>query len=170
MYSQITFETDGTPLCPAGCRMRHQGYNAQKLAHIFACPCTHKNSQQQWVFHSKECPFQKDCTPPQKKMGHTLYIKSEADLRLFPPIPRDSKRFKELFARRSGTERQNSVADSYKIDRCHRNAAYTLIRLTVVNICKHARIRESERMKKHSQQARYHEVLAQLKLSDLMPN
>jgi hypothetical protein len=103
-------------------------------------------------------------------MGHTLYIKSEADLRLFPPIPRDSKRFKALYAQRSGTERHNATADSYNLDRRHRNAASTLIRLTFVNICKHARIREAERTAKGEDQTRLHGVLQQLDLSALLPN
>jgi len=169
MYPNITFDPDGTPLCPGGCRMRHQGYNARKAAHIFACPCTRKNKAGDWIFYAAECPFQKDCTPPEKKMGHTLYIKSEADLRLFPPIPRDSKRFKELYAHRSGTERQNSVADSYKVDRRHRNATYVLIRLTFVNICKHARIRRKEGGQ-NTPQAHLHNALTQLDLSSLLPN
>jgi hypothetical protein len=170
MYKNITFEADGTPVCPGGCRMRYQAYNAAKSAHLFACPCTRKNGKQQWVFHAQECPFQQDCTPPEKKMGYTLYIKSEADLRLFPPILRASKRFKELAAQRSGSERQNAVADSYNLDRRHRNAAYTLIRLTLVNICKHARIREAEQNKHMAPQARLHRTLARLNLSELLPN
>ena len=106
-------------------------------------------------------------------MGHTLYIKSETDLRLFPPIARESKRFKELAAQRTGSERQNSVTDSYQIDRCHRNAAYTLIRLTFVNICKHAGIREAENAengKTRAKQAQFHEALARLNLSEMLPN
>lgn len=170
MYPHITFDHDGTPFCQGGCRMRHYDYNKRKQAHIFACPCTRKNRKQQWVFHDKECPFQKDCTPPEKKMGYTLYIKSEADLRLFPPIPRNSKRFKALYAQRSGTERQNATADSYNIDRRHRNAAYGLIRLTFVNICKHARIREAERSHNQSTQERFQAALTRLGLSDRLPN
>ena len=102
-------------------------------------------------------------------MGSTRYIKSEADLRLFPPIPRDSNRFKELYAHRSGTERQNSVTDSYQVDRRHRNATFTLIRLTFVNICKHARIRQEEGGN-NTPQAHLHASLAQLTLSSLLPN
>ena len=150
--------------------MRYQQYNDRRQAHIFACPCTRKNGKQDWIFHEKECPFQQDCTPPEKAMGHTLYIKSEADLRLFPPIPRDSKRFKELYTQRSGTERQNAVADSYNLDRRHRNAAYVLIRLTFVNICKHARIRESERTRNQSKQEVFQAALMHLNLSDRLPN
>ena len=150
--------------------MRHQGYNPAKSAHIFACPCLRKNGKQQWVFHTQECPFQQDCTPPKKKMGYTLYIKSDADLRLFPPIPRESKRFKHLYAQRSGTERQNAVTDSYNLDRRHRNAAYTLIRLTLVNICKHARIRETQKGENRSKQQPLHEALTRLNLLDVLPN
>jgi hypothetical protein len=170
MYPHLTFESDGTPLCPGGKRMRHHDYNTKKAAHIFACPCMRKNGKQQWVFHQKECPFQHDCTPPEKKMGHTLYIKSDADLRLLPPIPRDSKRFKALYAQRSSTERQNAVADSYNLDRRHRNAAYILVRLTFVNICKHAHIRQAERHNNLSHQAGFHDTLARLSVADLLPN
>jgi hypothetical protein len=169
MYPNLTFEPDGTPLCPAGCRMRHHQYDSRKAAHIFVCPCSRKNHAGTWIFHADECPFQQDCTPPEKIMGHTLYIKSEADLRLFPPIPRDSKRFKELYAHRSGTERQNSVADSYQVDARHRNATFTLIRLTFVNICKHVRIRQKEGGNT-TPQAHLHESLRQLNLSSLLPN
>ncbi|MCP5021398.1 MAG: hypothetical protein GY930_06440 [bacterium] len=169
MYPDIIFEPDGTPLCPGNCRMRHQSYDSRKAAHCFACPCTRKNGKQEWVFYAEECPFHRDCTPPEKKMGHTLYIKSEADLRLFPPIPRDSKRFNDLYAHRSGTERQNAVADSYQVDGRHRNGTFTLIRLTFVNICKHARIRQKEGGNKTSQ-AHVHEALGHLGLSSLLPN
>ncbi len=172
MYPDITFESDGIPLCPGNCRMRHQSYDRRKAAHCFACPCTRKarkNGKRVWVFHPEEGPRHQDCTPPDKKMGDTRYIKSEADLRLFPPISRDSNRFKNLYAHRSGTERQNSVADSYHVDGRHRNATFTLIRLTFVNICKHARIRRAEGGKKTSQ-ALVYEALGQLGLSSMLPN
>ncbi|MCP3969757.1 MAG: hypothetical protein GY717_05475, partial [Rhodobacteraceae bacterium] len=136
-YPHITFEPDGTPLCPEGCRMRHHGYSKGKAAHTFVCPATRINGAGQRLFHVDECPVHERCTPPEKKMGLTYYIKSEADLRLFPPIPRDSTRFKELYAHRSGIERENASADSYHLDRRHRNAALVLIRLTFVNIVKH---------------------------------
>jgi hypothetical protein len=168
-YPHITFDHDGTPLCPGGCRMRYQQYNPARQAHIFACPCTRKNGKQEWVFHAEECPFQQDCAPPEKKMGYTLYLKSEADLRLFPPIPRDSKRFKDLYAQRSGTERQNAVADSYNLDRRHRNAAYVLIRLTLVNICKHARIRYAERAGNSSTHEQFQTTLTRLNVAEHRP-
>ncbi|MCP3972673.1 MAG: hypothetical protein GY717_20595, partial [Rhodobacteraceae bacterium] len=36
-YPHITFEPDGTPLCPEGCRMRHHGYLKARAAHTFVC-------------------------------------------------------------------------------------------------------------------------------------
>lgn len=168
MYPDLTFEPDGTPLCPGGCRMRHYSFATSKGAHHFICPARH-GTRSGYRFAAEECPHQQDCCP-EKKLGYMRYIKSDADLRLFPPIPRGSTRFKALYAQRSGTERQNAVADSYHLDRRHRNAAYLLIRLTFVNICKHARIREAERTKQQPKQAQFHAVLARLNLSDLLPN
>ena len=103
-------------------------------------------------------------------MGFTRYIKSEADLRLFPPIPRESRRFKDLYAHRSGTERENASADSYHLDRRHRNAAFVLIRLTFVNIVKHARLREAQRHPRARATEQMHDALQQLSLTRLLPN
>ncbi len=169
-YPHITFEPDGTPLCPEGCRMRHHGYLKARAAHTFVCPAMRINGAGEWVFHADECPQHEPCTPPEKKMGLTHYIKSEADLRLFPPIPRDSTRFKELYAHRSGIERENASADSYHLDRRHRNAALVLIRLTFINIVKHARLRDAERHATGGKHARMHAALQQLDLSALLPN
>lgn len=151
-YPTIQFEPDGTPLCPGKCRMRHHGYNKQKAAHVFNCPAMRPNHKGEWIFHAEDCPFKKNCRPG-PKMGLGMYIKSEADLRLFPPISRDSKRFKTLYTERTSVERSNAVEDSYHLDRAHRNAVFGEIRLCFVNICKHARIRWLEATKGRRAQA-----------------
>ena len=168
-YPHLTFEPDGTPLCPDGCRMRHHGYLKARAAHTFVCPAMHINGAGEWHFRANECPRHERCTPEEKTMGLTYYIKSEADLRLFPPIPRDSTRFKELFAHRSGIERENASTDSYHLDRRHRNPALVLIRLTLINIVKHARLRDAERHATGGKNARMHAALQQLDLSALLP-
>ncbi len=169
-YPTITFDPDGTPLCPGGCRMRHHTYLKARAAHIFACPALRPNGAGERIFYAEECPFKTRCTPEDKAMGLTHYMKSEADLRLFPPIPRDSKRFKALYAHRSGTERENASADSYHLDRRHRNAAFVLIRLTFVNIIKHARLREGARAAGRTAMARLHDLLQQLGVTAMLPN
>lgn len=167
-YPHITFESDGTPLCPDGCRMRHHGYLKARAAHTFVCPAMRVNRAGEWIFHADECPRHERCTPPEKTMGLTYYIKSEADLRLFPPIPRESARFKELFAHRSGIERENASADSYHLDRRHRNPALVLIRLTFINIVKHARLRDAERHATGGKQARLQAAMQHLGCSAML--
>lgn len=163
-YPDITFEPDGTPLCPGGCRMRYHGPFPSKRAHFFKCPATRKNRKGERIFHADECPLHKECRPD-KRMGYTLYIASAANPRLFPPIHRDSKRFKQLYNERSSTERSNSTEDSYKLDHAHRNAVYALIRLTFVNICKHARVRWFEDLKTHSEQQLLQQALKNIAMT-----
>jgi hypothetical protein len=159
-YPDIPFDPDGTPLCPAGCRMRHYHFVNSKRAHYFICPAQH-GTRHGYRFAPDECPFHQDCRPD-KLLGYTLYIASTANPRLFPPIPRASHRFKELYHERSSTERSNSVEDSYQLDRAHRNALYGLIRLTFVNICKHARVRWLEDRKTHSEEELFRQALARI--------
>ena len=146
-YPTITFDSDGTPLCPGLRRMRHHGYNRTKAAHSYNCPAMRPNGKHEWIFYPEDCPFKKNCHPG-TKMGLGMYIKSEADLRLFPPVPRDSTRFKTLYNERTSVERSNAVEDSYHLDHAHRNAVFGEIRLCFVNICKHARIRWIEATKR----------------------
>ena len=122
--------------------MRHHHYTPNKDAHFCNCPATRPNGKHTYIFHAEDCPFGKTCCPdPNKKMGHTLYLAAKTNLRYFPEIPRDSKRFKELFAQRTGVERSHAVEDSYHLDRGTHHAVYGLIRLTLVNVAKHARLR-----------------------------
>jgi hypothetical protein len=160
-YPTITFDVDGTPLCPGGCRMRYHTSFPSKRAHFFKCPATRYNRKGERIFHAEECPFHKECRPD-KKMGYTLYIASAANPRLYPPIRRDSTRFKTLYTERSSTERSNSVEDSYHLDHAHRNAVYGLIRLTFVNICKHAVVRWLEALKTHSEKQLLGNALARI--------
>ena len=44
-YPHLTFESDGTPLCPGGGRMRHHGYLKARAAHTFVCPAMRINGK-----------------------------------------------------------------------------------------------------------------------------
>jgi hypothetical protein len=90
-------------------------------------------------------------------LGPLVYIKPDLDPRLYPPIPRDSERFKKLLKERTATERCNYVNDTCNLNRSCRNASYGLIRLTFANIAAHAVARHLEAVK-HSSKA---ELLAQ---------
>ena len=165
-YPNIVFEPDGTPLCPGKRRMRHHAYQTKKAAHAYNCPAMRPNHKGEWIFHAQDCPFHANCHP-ETKMGWSLYITSEADRRLFPPIPRDTPRFKDLYHERSSVERSHSVEDSYKLDRAHRHATFGLIRLCFVNICKHANVRWLEATKRRTGTQVFQETLEWLQQGDV---
>ena len=151
--SPTRLDTDGTPLCPAGLRMRHHYYNKRKKTHVYCCPVkrsTHRDGKYLLVTHLDECPQKQDCTP-QSALGPLVYIKSETDRRLYPPILRESRQFKQLMKQRTATERCNYLNDTYHLDRSSRNADYGLIRLTLANIIEHAVIRYQETLKRSSE-------------------
>lgn len=145
-FDDVTFDPDGTPLCPGGCRMAHTSYSARKDTHFFSCPHKRRQRDNAYRFNAEACPLGTDCCP-ENKGGKGLYIPSATNERYFPEIPRNSRRFKELYAERTGVERSNAVEDSYHLDRCTRHAVYGLIRLTLVNVAKHARLRWLDRTK-----------------------
>ncbi|MCP4605289.1 MAG: hypothetical protein GY847_33020, partial [Proteobacteria bacterium] len=136
-------DSDGVPLCPVGLRMRHHQFNKNKQTHVYTCPAkrsTHRNGKTVYVFHPDDCSEGWDCKPD-SSIGPLIYIKSDADRRLFPPIPRTSPKFKALKNQRSASERLNFINDTYNLDNTCHNADYALFRLTLVNIIHHAMVR-----------------------------
>jgi hypothetical protein len=162
--SPVRLDTDGTPLCPAGVRMYHLMYNKKKRTHVYTCPVkrsTHRDGKYVFVTHTEECPRKQDCCP-QSSLGPLVYIKSDTDPRLYPPIPRDSKKFKQLMNQRTSTERCNYLNDTYQLDKSSRNADYGLIRLNLVNIIEHAVIRYLEAVKRSSEAELFNQTLREL--------
>ena len=99
-----------------------------------------------YVFHEDECPGKQDCDP-QSPLGPYVNLKTSEDPRLFPPLPRSSKKFKELMKQRSASERCNFINDAYGVEGSSKNADYGLIRLTLANIAHHASVRYQETRK-----------------------
>jgi hypothetical protein len=150
---------EGFPLCPAGKLMRHHAYHKKKNLHVFCCPAkrnTHRFGKSLYVFHPQDCPRNLNCSP-QSTIAPLVYIRSEENPRLFPPVPRNTERFKTIMNARSATERCNALIDSFQLDRASRSAEYGLIRLTLVNICQHALAQHDERLKETPQ----HQLLDQ---------
>jgi hypothetical protein len=94
----------------------------------------------QWLAHVEECPRQVLCQP-HTQMGPVVSVRTAADPRLSPPIPRDSATCKELMATRSGCERSNSFkkVTSRIGERPCRSATQFLVRLSLVSLLEHAR-------------------------------
>lgn len=148
--SDVRLDKDGKPLCPAGKRMRHHCYDRKKKKHVYNCPAkrnTHRKGKSEYVFHIDDCPRGQDCNTG-SSLGPFVYLKSEDDPRLFPPLPRDSQKFKDLKKQRSAAERVNFINDALGVERSCRNADYGMVRLTIANIAYHAAIRY-DAAKKH---------------------
>lgn len=142
-------DEDGVPLCPAGRRMRRHQYDKKKKIHVYACPAkppNRKNGKYGYEFNEDLCPLKQNCKP-ESSLGPFAYIRSAENPRFFPPVPRDSRRYKEIMNLRSGSERVNAVNDSYKLEGASRNADRGLVRLFFANIVQHAVIRYNEALK-----------------------
>lgn len=161
----VYLNEDGIPFCPGGDTMRLHLYNKKRKAYVYTCPIkrsTHRNGRTVYVTHIDECPMKQDCMP-KSNLGPCVYIKSETDPRLFPPIPRESKKYKKVMNLRSGSERVNAYIDSYNIDNAHRNADYGIIRLTLVDIAQHASIRYEEDLKNSSSEEIFKTILQRIR-------
>ncbi|MCP4346957.1 MAG: hypothetical protein GY795_15695 [Desulfobacterales bacterium] len=152
----VRFGEDGTPLCPGGKPMRRHGFNKNRNVHVFTCPAkkpSRKDGKHVYVTHEDQCPCGCICEP-ESSIGPCVYVKSDDDPRLFPPIPRGSRKYKTVMNQRSASERLNAVNDSFHIDRSCRNADRGLVRLTLANIVTHAVIRYNEAEKSASENCR----------------
>jgi hypothetical protein len=139
----IPFNKDGVPLCPQGALMRHHQYDKNHQRHLYACPAkrlTRKDGDFLYTFRPELCPIKQDCSPSSTQ-GPWVRLPAKDNPRLFPPIPRDSSRFKLLFNQRSATERKNHTKKNfYKLSRACRASDHLQIRLTLVDILDHVRL------------------------------
>ncbi len=166
----LKLDDNGVPLCPADVPMRHHAFNRDKNTHVYSCPVkrpTHRNGEFIYVTHLDECPRNQDCAPD-SPLGPFVKIKCEENPRLFPPLPRNSKKFKALMNQRSASERCNFINDTYNLDGAHRNADYGLIRLMLANIAHYGTIRYIEAKRDSSVHDLINQVLG-INLSESQP-
>lgn len=123
----FTVDKDGSPICAAGFPMVNWGYCASRRRIKWRCPLV--------CGKVKHCPQQ--CSPSQ--YGRVVYTKPEWDLRLFTKTPRNSKAWKEVYARRSASERTNKRQKiDYQLERTRaRGKRRTFWRLTLGAINQH---------------------------------
>ena len=132
----------GIPLCPAGKPMRRHQHDNDRYRIYYNCPVkrpTHENGKRTWVAHTDECPRGVLCQPD-TKMGPVVYVRTNDDPRLYPPISRESSKFKRLMKLRSGCERSNSQKkETYRLgERPCRSSVHFIVRLYLVSIIEHA--------------------------------
>ena len=79
-------------------KMAYTGHEPARGTLKYRCPAKHEH----W-----SCPMSAVCNAG-KNYGLTVRVKQETDLRRFPPIPRATKKFEQLYKGRTSVERVNS--------------------------------------------------------------
>lgn len=134
----LTLSVRGVPMCEAGVEMASWGTAGSNHANLFICPFKAKK-----LFSCPKAPEDDptwSCQPDQK-YGPCVTVPTLDNPRVFPPIPRNSPRWAELMALRSGCERSNAVKKGgLKLEEArHLRASFWLIRLHLCAILQHAR-------------------------------
>lgn len=121
----LCFDHNNEPICMGGIPYKHCGFTFPKGIK-YRC----------WFDYYG---MQKPCSCSDSSYGRTIYIKPDYDLRLFPPFPRKSEAFKEMFKRRTSVERSNKrILVDYNIEagRC-RSSKHRFSRATFAVINTH---------------------------------
>lgn len=120
----LCFDDDNNPICMGGIPYQNSGYSYPKGIK-YRC----------WF----DCyGIDKPCSCSDSSYGRTVYIKPDYDLRLFPPVPRNTEAYKEKFKTRTSVERSNKrILVDYSIEsgRCRSSKQrFTRASFAVVNI------------------------------------
>lgn len=128
---------DAIPLCAASQKMASWG-TAGEGRPSFICPVK--------AGKLPKCPLAPNEEPgwlcePDTKFGPTVTLNPHDNPRLFPAIARNSKKYKDLYNKRTACERSNAYKKGPGcLDDCrHRRQSFWLIRLYVIAIVQHAR-------------------------------
>lgn len=122
----ISFDTDGTPICQEGRRMYYWGYDSSKHAHKWRCP---------FAVRKEQAP----CKCTESSYGRVVCTKLDEDLRLYPDVARSSKQFKEIYNNRTSCERVNKrILHDYHLEdmKIHFRSHYSFM-TAIIGICIH---------------------------------
>ncbi|WP_148258444.1 hypothetical protein [Mahella australiensis] len=89
----LCLDDKGNPICPAGISYQNCGYSHPKGIK-YCCWFAYKG-------------IDSPCKCTDSPYGRTVYLKPGDDLRLYPPVHRDSKAFRKRYKRRTTAERNN---------------------------------------------------------------
>ncbi len=103
--SNVVYDEAGTIYCydkvsdpPVRHQMSYIGHEPERKTLKYRCPARHED----W-----ECPMSKICNAG-KKYGKTVRVPREVDRRRFPPLPRATKKFEQMYKGRTSVERVNA--------------------------------------------------------------
>lgn len=121
----IVVGDDGVPICQAGQRMTYDGMDRTRNRLKYRCPLAAAHQD------TSTCPCIGSCSS--SKTGRCFYVKAADDIRLYPPISRDSAQYKEIYKDRTSCERVNNrILNDYKLANYR---GRTAMRLFFFSVC-----------------------------------
>ena len=111
-YASFTVNDNGVPACAPGREMIFNGLCANRYRLKWRCPlkCGKRTSKGKAL----SCEKMSSCSP--STYGRVVYTKPDWDSRLFTPVPRDSKEFKDVYKNRTSSERVNNrILNDYNL-------------------------------------------------------
>jgi len=132
----------GIPLCPAGIEMKFHHRSSKNKSQCYRCPAKHevkKSGKSVFVPDVSKCPIGVLCQDDER-IGPIVCISESDNPRIFPSIPRHSKKYTELMNLRSGCERSNSMKkEAYKIEQTDfKRDSRFLIKLYLIAMIEHS--------------------------------
>lgn len=123
----FTINDKGVPVCSKGLEMKSDGIEPNRNRRKWRCPLAGK----------KGCHCDTPCSD--SPYGRVVHTKSEDNPRMFNEPPRDSREWKQEYARRTSVERSNKrEKDDYKLeDGRHRSSKMWYCRLYCIMMLQH---------------------------------
>lgn len=127
LSGDIKLSPDGIPVCSAGIKMRHNGFDHAKERHKWRCP----------LMKETTCSCASPCS--KAKYGRTFHTFLKDNPRLFTKTQRGSREWKLIYNRRTVAERSNKRQKvDYKMeDGRHRSTMMWYIRTYGIMMCQH---------------------------------
>jgi hypothetical protein len=103
----VSLNKKGQPICIGGHPMVNWGSCNDRYRHKWRCPLA--------CGKIEECSCKAECSP--SDYGRVLYTKQSDDPRMFTPVPRGTKAFKDIYKMRTCSERVNDrILNDYNVE------------------------------------------------------
>jgi hypothetical protein len=114
----------GSPICADGYDMVNWGYDAKRFRIKYRCPLV--------AGKVHYCPYDTNCN--KSPYGKIVYVRLADDLRLLTPVPRNTDEWKDIYKRRTASERiNNRILTDYALERSKRYGKKKLAFFTFMN-------------------------------------
>lgn len=123
----FSLSESGVPICNKGLEMKDNGYDHTRGRRKYRCPLVNKGV----VTCDSPCST--------SSYGRCIYTYTKENLRLFPPIARNSNEWKNAYKRRTTVERSNKREKvDYMLEAArHRSTKMWTIRIYGIMMCQH---------------------------------